>query len=495
VKKAREHGLLVFLDPHQDVWSRWTGGDGAPFWCFDWAGLDPSKFVDSGTVALHALDWPSNYDRTPNATMWTLFFAGDTFCPELKGVQNRLQDHYISAYCALAERVADLDNVIGYDSLNEPNNGYIGRGEDLKEGRALFGGRAERPFSALEYLAAADGCTVRHDDGKALNPEGVSIWKNGCPWRRAGVWDLDGDGNPALTSPSYFKEVNGQPISAWADFMVPFVKKVREALRRIDPNCILFIEGSPGELNTVWDDPDPLICNARHWYDVMTLITRKFDPNAYKTFSGETVSGAEAIGGEYIKQFKLLQAISQQRMGNPPMLLGEFGILYDMNDSEAYRTGDFSAQDIALDACYRALDATLINSTQWNYTTDSDHAHGDQWNHEDLSIWCRDDGRDANDLDAGGRSTKSFCRPYVQYAAGQPTRMSFDVATAAFDLEIESDPAVTAPTVIYAPRLHYPEGVQAIVSSGSVIHDAASQTVAWAGHGGEKRATLRLMPA
>ena len=47
VKKAREHGLLVFIDPHQDVWSRWTGGDGAPFWCFEWAGTGPERSSSS----------------------------------------------------------------------------------------------------------------------------------------------------------------------------------------------------------------------------------------------------------------------------------------------------------------------------------------------------------------------------------------------------------------------------------------------------------------
>jgi len=33
--KAREYGMFVFLDPHQDVWSRWTGGDGAPLWTLE----------------------------------------------------------------------------------------------------------------------------------------------------------------------------------------------------------------------------------------------------------------------------------------------------------------------------------------------------------------------------------------------------------------------------------------------------------------------------
>ena len=227
----------------------------------------------------------------------------------------------------------------------------------------------------------------------------------------------------------------------------------------------------------------------------MTLGTRVFRPEAYRSLSGETVSGVEAIAGEYTKQLTLLQAISRERMGNQPMLLGEFGIPYDMNDGEAFRTGDYNAQEVALDANYRALEATLINSTQWNYTVDNSHERGDQWNKEDLSVWSRDDQRDAGDPNSGGRAVGAFCRPYVQHAAGKTVRMSFDPATATFELEIESDPSVTAPTVIYVPRLHYPGDIDASASRGSVIHDSESQTLVWIGHSAESVAKLRLTPA
>jgi hypothetical protein len=182
-------------------------------------------------------------------------------------------------------------------------------------------------------------------------------------------------------------------------------------------------------------------------------------------------------------------------MGNPPMLLGEFGILYDMNEAEAYRTGDYSAQEIALDADYRALDAVLINSTQWNYTTDNTHERGDQWNVEDLSIWSRDDQSDPANVDSGGRATRSICRPYVQLAAGRPIRMSFDPTTGLFELEIEPDASVSAPTVVYLPRLHYPKGVDAQASSGQVSINAAGQSLEWTGMKAGETATLRLRPA
>ena len=35
MRKMREYGISCFIDPHQDVWSRFTGGDGAPGWTLE----------------------------------------------------------------------------------------------------------------------------------------------------------------------------------------------------------------------------------------------------------------------------------------------------------------------------------------------------------------------------------------------------------------------------------------------------------------------------
>ncbi len=138
VKKASEHGFDVFIDPHQDVWSRFTGGDGAPGWTLEAVGLDVTKLSETGAAIVHAVHgdpfprmiWPINYDKLAAATMFTLFFGGNDFAPRTSvdgaPVQEYLQGHYIAAVRQVALRLADLPNVIGYDSLNEPGSGYIG---------------------------------------------------------------------------------------------------------------------------------------------------------------------------------------------------------------------------------------------------------------------------------------------------------------------------------------------------------------------------------
>ncbi len=43
-----EYGLKCFVCAHQDVWSRFSGGSGAPGWTFEVAGLDIEAFTETG---------------------------------------------------------------------------------------------------------------------------------------------------------------------------------------------------------------------------------------------------------------------------------------------------------------------------------------------------------------------------------------------------------------------------------------------------------------
>ena len=138
VTKAAEYGLSMYIDPHQDVWSRFSGGDGAPGWTFEAAGMDLTKFHATGAAILHQeygdpfprMVWPSNSAKLACATLFTLFFAGNDFAPltmvDSQPIQEYLQGHYIAAMQRVAHRLKDLPNVIGYDSLNDPCSGWIG---------------------------------------------------------------------------------------------------------------------------------------------------------------------------------------------------------------------------------------------------------------------------------------------------------------------------------------------------------------------------------
>jgi hypothetical protein len=121
IQKAADYGIEVFIDPHQDVWSRWTGGDGAPGWTMEMLGMDLSKLNATGAAITHQehgdpyprMIWPTNYAKLGAATMFTVFFAGNDFLPatKIEGIpaQEFLQSHYIKhqrdqAACHAAKR-------------------------------------------------------------------------------------------------------------------------------------------------------------------------------------------------------------------------------------------------------------------------------------------------------------------------------------------------------------------------------------------------------
>lgn len=136
---AREFGLAVYIDPHQDVWSRFSGGDGAPGWTFEKVGLDVRAFAPTGAALVHEtwaapggagaggegnqakfprMAWPTNLHKLACATMFTLFWAGDAYAPRLTvdgtPVQAYLQGHYTAAMCRVAAVVRHLPNVLGF---------------------------------------------------------------------------------------------------------------------------------------------------------------------------------------------------------------------------------------------------------------------------------------------------------------------------------------------------------------------------------------------
>ena len=540
-RRAGEHGFQLFIDFHQDVWSRMTGGDGAPGWTLEAVGLDLTKFhaADAGHVMQHKYDfarggrqdayptmsWSQNYRYPANGIMWTLFFAGANYCPDFtidgQNVQDYLQGHYLGAMAAVAERVKDMPHVLGFDSLNEPGSGYVGQRLSYRHVEASEAEPAQaRPglaWSPLDGLAVARGMSreipflaIDYNKMKVvpvrtetLNPLGVSIWLEGrsCPFEAAGAYRLAGNGIEVLDE-DFFACRDGKRVEMAADFMGSFFDKVARRIRAINPDWLLFAELDPGTGfggHFPPDTPEGTV-NASHWYDIVTLVTKLYlYPTAFNPFTGKALEGPAAIEEAYTRQIGRIKEAAASLNGGAgaPTLIGEFGIPFDLAGGAAYQAwaaGDRSAAPwerhvIALDLMYNALDTLLIGSTQWNYTASNrnDAAIGDGWNQEDLSIFSRDQQPGPED---GGRATAGFVRPYARRIAGLPLSMRFERQTREFRFAYRADGP--GETEIFVPALHYPEGAEIEVEGAEAVPDWSAQSlVLRAAASGEVRLVLR----
>jgi hypothetical protein len=476
VEAAARRGITIYIDPHQDAWSRWTGGDGAPAWTLEMAGFDLRRLHASGAALLHqespsypCMIWGSNYNRLACATMFSLFYGGNEFAPgiEIGGepVQDFLQGHFIESMRRVALALRDLPNVAGFGALNEPSLGFLGLSNLNKLQRWMIRkGPMPSPYQAMLSGAGRPqrvtnwqvGLSGNYPIGAAaLNPDGVRAWRDGveCLWKRVGVWD-DAGGKPVLKRPEHFHRA-GNPADA---FMKPFMLSFLKAVRAVEAKSVFFVEGVPNAEHPTWKAGDiPNAVNASHWYDSATWLTKRYqeffnvDVRAMRLYVGPR--GVRRCFRDAIGSWK---RSGLEEMGGLPTLLGEFGMPFDLKGGAAYRSGDFSVHEKALTAYYDALDSHLLSATIWNYCADNTNELGDKWNDEDFSIYSRDSG--------GPRALKGFCRPYAWKTAGTPLSMRFDGRRALFEYLYQADPGPEAPTEIFVPACHYPAGYRAEAS-------------------------------
>lgn len=490
IEKAGDYNFYVFIDPHQDVWSRMTGGDGAPGWLFEKVGLDFKKFdaTDAAIVMQYRypsdyplMCWPRNYQRFAAATMFTLFFGGNDFAHHCRidgqPVQEYLQTHYINAVRQIASRLKHMPHVIGYDCLNEPHPGFIGvqnLGTPIQVAGHSMPGLQITPFDAMASAAGFSRTVkvaelkrfgIRITGETIINPGKISCWLPGREdiWRREGIWEIRE--NPVLLCPDYFVSVDGAPVKFFRDYLRPFINRYAHEIRKVHPDAFIFVEGEPFHPETMEWGPDDArnVINASHWYDAITLLTKKFPLlYNYDVMAQHLVFTRRGIKSMFRSQLTQIKEASR-RMQEIPTLIGEFGIPIDMNNKKAYSTGDFSNQIEALTMNYDVLDSLLLGAILWNYTADNTNEWGDQWNLEDFSIFSRDQ---EDDVHSGGRAVEGFCRPYARKTAGKPVKMSFDRKNGKFLFIFEVDPALKVHTEIYVPSVQYPHGITVRVAGG-----------------------------
>lgn len=519
VKRAGEHGISVLIDPHQDVWSRFSGGDGAPGWTLEAIGMEMANFAATGAAIVHAthgdpfprMIWPTNANKLAAATMYTLFFGGNSFAPatqvEGEPVQEYLQRHYVAAIQQVALRLRELPNVVGYGTLNEPHSGLIGHANlHIAEG-LLAAGERPSPWQAIRLGAGFPQMIdlwkitlagPRKAGSRLVNAGRARAWRDGfdCVWRQNGVWDLAADGTPALRRPEHFSRVDGHAVDFDQDFLRPFANRFARAIRAADPRALIFVETVVGNLPPRWGEEDaPGIVYAPHWYDVLVLFTKRFSPLlALDALGRRPAIGPRRIRAAFARHIASYQQEARERLGDVPTLIGEFGIPFDLNGRRAFRSGDYTAQSQALDRSFRAIEDTLAHATLWNYTADNSNARGDLWNDEDLSIFSRDQQLDPCDLNSGGRSLDAAVRPYPRRTAGQPLRISFDYRRRLFEYSFRHDPTVSAPTELFMPRLQYPNGYSVAVSDGTYAIDSDAQTLQYCHDDATDVHTIRCAP-
>ncbi|MFX0102061.1 MAG: cellulase family glycosylhydrolase [Candidatus Hodarchaeota archaeon] len=520
VKIIENEGFYILIDPHQDVWARMSGGDGAPGWTFEKVGLDFTKFdeCDAALVMQHRYDpgdpstfkdmeWSGNAYRFASSTMWTLFFAGEDLAPSFKidgkSAQEYFQDHFINAMKQIASCIKDNKNVIGFLDLSESPLGWIELLVDGSNNKNL-GETLGHSFSPIDAMATASGLSrvigyreikkfgIKETRKDELNKGHVSCWLLGHEdiWRQEGIWDVDQDGEPRILKNDHFTVHDGKQIDYYRDYLSGYISRFMKGIKEEMKDALFFIDVPyeklfKGEKIEISIDGDfENLVFAPSWYDVATLGTKKPMLKAsFDMMADKPLLGKGSIAKAFTKQIFMLKGSSSLLKQGIPTVIKEFGLPFNLNKGAAYekfKTEGEGAWDKHVECMtlyYDAIDHNLLSSFQWNYTPNNFNELGDQWNLEDLSIFSVSQRIDPTDINSGGRGIKGFSRPFCVKCAGIPREMEFDAEQREFHFEWKGDASIKSPTIIFVPRIQFPLGFEIEIDGGTVEEKEDEQLV------------------
>ncbi|EMD36757.1 glycoside hydrolase family 5 protein [Gelatoporia subvermispora B] len=503
-----QYGMTAFVVMHQDVWSRYSGGSGAPAWTLEAAGFDLHGLEEPGAAWLKGIKggghteeerglWPCGYQKLAAATMATCFWAGDIFAPKLKvkdqvgeevHIQTFLQTCFLNMWEKVAETVGNLEGVLGFEIMNEPHRGYI----DLKSmyefdyNTDLHLGHVPTAFQSF-MLGAGHPTAVGHwtrsfpfpsrlTSTKVINTTGQKAWRDDgptqgkCLWEMHGVWGWDTQKNQGVVlRETYFTKdpMTGRKVDWYTDFYYPLVKRWAERVQSVSgSDKLVFVEAIPNEFCpaswTAEHRPRNMVY-APHWYDLNALFAKAFGDftaNVQGLSRGmfplrAFYWGQQGARDNFSLQIRNVVEAGYRALGETPVVIGECGIPMDMNKGEAFKTDDWTWQSRMMDAMITALDRCLVGFTLWNYNPDNDDHRGDDWNGENFSWFSRRRALPASllgydqtspTLDNGGRILRAIVRPYPAKTAGIPLRFDYEVNTGSFTFEWAIPDAAVSPT-------------------------------------------------
>jgi hypothetical protein len=497
-------------------------------------GFDIDTLIESGAAVLSdhhpKIDmlWATNYNRLAPSTMFTVFFAGNTYAPScfIKGetCQDYLQTYYIGAVKALASALKDEPNVIGFDTMNEPSTGYVGMESLLNHVYKLPWGWHIDGFTSM-YAPSGDAdlafvpkfsSFLRFEGMANVNPNRVSAWKstNYDLWRNEGIWDIDATtGKAKLLRPHHFQfNTKGHAVNFVQDFMSPFFTSVNNMLNEINADWITFAEPAidpssplpeapPNELaqQNLGLEREGKFAWAPHYYDFTSFVSL-----CYPWFALDYETEGVALGRNGANA-AVDQNVARLGDGHLPTLVGETGISMKMNHKAAYRhdgVDDFTSHVHCLERTLRAMERNHISYSLWNYAPSNTNNAGDHWNGEDFSLFSRDQRQPSaadyvgdiireQGIDEGGRVIEAAVRPYPIKTCGTPISLQFDALDPArtFDYSFQSwqdtesdghNNGNDAPvTVMFIPTFQYPNGIVCTISDGSFNYHREEQLLLW----------------
>lgn len=500
--------IYVDIDPHQDAFSRYSGGDGAPKWVFDLVGLIPENFYETLAatteyeIEKHTqkpypyLLWQTNLSKLACMTLFTLFWAGDTYAPNLQ-VQNFLQEQYLLFVESLAKRVRKNKNILSIATMNELSMGYIGNVRLDKVSASVKMGLMP---TALEGFALGDGKSIEVENYRftkvgffkkgriEVNSAHIRVWQKECIWKMHGVWDYDHKGDPVILKKDYFQTPHKDTFANdfYTPFAMNFYKRIRQAREK---TCVLlqtqeFIKPPNWDLEKDGSD----VIFGRHFYDPI-LTAFKWYQNIYNAYevSQRVVFFKYFIDRAVCRQFSRLKRLVKKYIGDVPFLMGETGVVMDLNwgllakKGPATKEGDYTYVIKGIDRIFKAIEKNLINVCIWNYDISNTLEKGDDWNGENFSIYC-------SSLKDPIRAKEGWQRPYPQKTPGTPITLSYDRLKGFFNYVFLPDPAIQEPCEIYMPDFLMKSKYEVSTSSGktefsrgilSFIPDQKASKKAW----------------
>lgn len=574
LKLLDSYGFYVFLDPHQDTWSRFSGGSGAPLWTLYALGLEPKNFKATNAAIVQNLSedpenypkmiWPTNYYKLANQVAFTLFFAGSDFAPNAiingKSIEDYLQCHLLGAMLYFYRRIKEETNlfnssVFAVETLNEPNPGLIGIPDItvLPEAQHLKKGATPTALQAM-ILGSGKPCTVdvykfqslgsKKIGTELIDPKNTKAWveddrydkKYGfkrdpgwklgrCIWAQNGVWD--DETNEVLHSTYFaFAPDDGQPLdeTVFLDkYWSRYWNKFYFAMREFDKDIFLLCQPPTMAIPPNIKDSafiDSKVIYSPHFYDGLTLVQKHWsnlwNVDVLGVLRGRYSSPAFAIriGRTAIRnclrdQLKAIKQEGLDNMGQRPCLMSETGMPFDLDDKQAYKSGDYTSQEEALDALGYALEGSQIHHTLWTYCSLNRHAHGDNWNGEDFSFYCKGDQEDSSATDSssistsdgseftlmfksrelknwstihGSRAEAAIARPFPVAVVGTFLDYGFDMRKFTFTMNIDGDYCIDNEigTEIVLPEYNYPgHDFTVSISSGKWKFDSKTRILTW----------------